>query len=822
MRKYLLLGITLLFSQQLLADGDGTLFNKLSNDQIAYFLGWTQPTSSNKGFCGGYFQEPKIVIDNPIPANISTSTTNIVVNKKVLYAMQGDTILEGEVTITQPGRQLIADKIILHRSPDTKKFVSADLYGHVQLFEFGKLVVGNKGFINFVNNVVTIDNAIYRLAIPKNTSNLANLNLWGRVGHMLRDESTMLTFLNSSYSTCQPDTEAWHISSSKLRLNKDIGIGKINDAIFYIKKIPLLYLPYFEFPIDKRRKTGFLYPILNLTNDSGIDLHFPFYLNLAPNYDAVITPRIITKRGVLFDGNFRYLTLSNNGQFDAQYIFNDQQFKKFKTSALVDYANDEALGRLEDSSANRGSFSWQNNFHINNHWTSNIDVHYTTDDYFLRDFGILPSVINKDQLLNQLMLNYANEYWQFLFRIQAFQTLHLVNQLSYDQYMRLPQLKLTGFFPNQKYGLTYGLNTEYVYFEHHKKDFYNADKRYPIGNRFNINPSIELPFNWNEIFFDPKFQIQGTFYGLNNVPATSGTIEVNDKNFTKVIPLISFDSGMTFKRNINKYIQTFEPRIFYLYVPNQDQEDIPIFDTNASVVSFDNLFRANRFNSVDRVGDANQFSLALISKILNSDTGEEKLRASVGEIVSLQKHKICLDSLGNNNCDSDPLAADILSPLFMQLKYYLYPDWSITGDVVWDTNFKQPNAINANFGYYNNNCIFNVNYSYLVNGDNYDNQIVDLNRLDISMAWPLQQHWQIMGGWNHYFGYNREQTYFYGIEYNSCCWGLRFVGSHIYKGFDVFENRFYLQFLLKGLGSVANSSPHGLLSRINGFKDNFS
>jgi LPS-assembly protein len=823
-KKIILISTIFLFSQPLLANG--ILFNKLPNEQITYFLGWQQTEASAKNFCDGYFQEPKIIISNPIASPIDKSTTNIVAKKQVLYNPEGESTLEGDVTITQPGRQLIADKIILHRDSKTNKFNSANLYGHVQLFEFGKLIVGNQGFINFDTKVITIDNAIYRLAIPKASPNAENLTLWGRVKHVLRDESKTLTLFNSSYSTCQPNTEAWHINSSKLRLNKETGVGKIGNAVFNIKSIPILYFPYFEFPIDKRRKSGFLFPVPNFTNNSGFELDLPFYLNLAPNYDATITPHLMSKRGALFDTSFRYLTLTSNGRFNAQYIFNDQEFKAFKNSALTDYSNDPALGRLENSSNNRGLFAWQNNSRLNNYWTANIDVNYSGDDYFLHDFGVLPSVINEDQLLNQAMLNYADEHWRFLVRIQAFQTLHLVNQTSYDQYMRLPQLNLTGYFPNQKYGLAYQLNTEYVYFEHHRVDFYDKNKIYPIGNRFNFIPSIELPLSLGGAFFNPKLQVQSTFYGLNNVPIALEVPTAVNQNLSRITPIVNVDSGLLFKRYLTHfkgYTQTLEPRLFYLYVPEQNQNNIPVFDTNPSVISFDNLFRTNRFSSIDRIGDANQLSLALVSRILNADTGEEKLRASIGEIIALEKHRVCLDSLGNNTCDADPLATDIFSPIFGQLKYYLHSNWSLIGDTAWDINLNQLNSANARLEYNKDKVIFNVNYSYLINGDNYNNQIIDLNRIDLSAALPLQQHWQVMGGWNHYFSCNKEQTYFYGIEYNSCCWAIRFIGSHIYKGFDQFEDRFYLQFLLKGLGSVGNASPNSLLlNSIRGFEDNFS
>lgn len=821
-KKYLLTILLMLFPQILLAEE--VLFDKLDNDELATFLGWTKSSPTAENFCGGFFQEPKIVIDYPNAPDMKESVTNVTAKKQVVYAEQGDATLEGSVVISQPGRQLIANKIVLHRDVKTNKFSSADLYGGVQLFEFGKLVVGNTGYINFTNNVVIIDNAIYRLSVPKNFS-AEQLTLWGRAKQILRDESKELTFFNSSYSTCQPDTEAWHITSSKLHLNKETGVGTANNVVLNIKDMPVLYLPYAQFPLDNRRKSGFLFPAVNYSGNSGLELDIPFYLNLAPNYDATITPEIMTKRGVLFDGLFRYLTSSSSGQLDLQYIFNDNEFKDYKKETVLAYPNDAALQDLEDSSDNRGFISWQNNSRFNSHWNSVLNVNYVSDDYFLHDFGVLPSLINEDQLFNQAMVTYSDDHWQFFGQVQAFQTLHLVNETAEDQYMRLPQLNLAGAFPGQKYGLSYQLNAEYVYFDHRSIDFYDSNKIYPIGNRFNIVPSVELPLNWGGAFLDPKVQLNATYYGLTNVPIATEVPIGTSKDITRITPIIDVDSGLLFKRNMNYfsgYTQTLEPRLFYLYVPKENQNDIPVFDTNPSAVSFDNLFRTNRFSSIDRIGDANQFSLALISRMLNAATGEEKLRASIGETIALQEHTVCLDSEGNNNCDSDPLASSLFSPIFGQLKYYPNPNWSATADASWDMSTNALNSVSATIGYSKAKRIINVNYSYLVNGDSYDDQTVNLNRLDISASWPLTQHWQVMGDWKYYASSGNAQAYIYGIEYNSCCWAIRFVGSHVYEGYDEFENRFYLQFLLKGLGSIATSDPNSILtSNITNFRDDF-
>jgi LPS-assembly protein len=799
-----------------------TNFDTLPDTDVAKFLGWTKSTEKDN-LCGGYYHEPGLIFNYPTPPDAKKAPTTITTDKKVTYKTKGDTILTGNVVISQTGRRIKADKIVIHQDPETGKHSSADLYGHVQLREYGKLIVGKHGFINFKTNVMTIDHGIYHLASADQSVPGSTLDLWGKMRYAIRDESKMLTLHNASFSTCQPVNSAWHFKSSQVKIDKKAGSGTAKNTVFYIKNIPVAYSPYLWFPTDNRRKTGFLFPTLGYSSDSGAELFLPFYLNLAPNYDATITPKIYTKRGVLAEGIFRYLTEKSQGQLQLDYIYDDRAFAKFKKDAPSEYADQpEELSRLEKKDNNRGSFSFQNQTKFNDHWSNEIDLNYVSDDYYMSDFGTLPADVNDNQLPNRFDLNFDSEYWRFLGRVQAFQTLHQFDDSAEDQYSRLPQLDLIGNYPNQKYGLNYQLNSEFIYFDN-KKFMFDSDIKNPIGSRINIQPAISLPLNWGAAYIDPKIQAQGTFYSLyNREPGDSNSI-------TRILPIFNIDSGLLFERNMhflgNNYTQTLEPRLYYLYVPYTGQNDIPMFDTNLSTFNFDNLFRTNRFSSIDRMGDANQFTLALTSRFLDGNTGEEKLRASVGEILAIQKHKVCdMDDNNNPDCSADPLTKENISPAYGELQYYLNPNWNVTGDIAWDFKEQELNSSSVTFQYKPDpDRIINLSYNYQIDGDSFDNKTVDLNRISISATWPLMHRWHVLGDWDYNFSYHNAQTYFYGLEYDSCCWALRFVGARIYKTGNKFDNQFYIQVLLKGLGSLGFNNPGGLLtSNISGYKDRFA
>jgi LPS-assembly protein len=824
MKKYLILFSFMFATNVYAAD---LLYNELPQTQVANLLGWTYTSN----LCQGYYQEPSIVVNYPKPAPIKQSKTTVVAQKSVSYSQKGDSILTGNVIITQPGREVIADKVVLHRDQTTQKIGSADLYGNVHFREYGKVLIGKYGHLDFINNTISIDNAIYHLG---NLKQQQASDVWGRVSHITRDQNQILTMNNASYTSCQPATNAWHITGKKLIVNKNTGLGTATNAILYAKDTPIFYWPYFQFPVDKRRRTGFLFPKLAYTKDGGFDVALPLYLNLAPNYDATYTPRYMSKRGLLNEALFRYLTPKSAGKIYGDFIFNDRAFKKFQKSALTDYPNDPALHSLENSSDNRGEISWQNSTQFNPNWSSNIDVNYVTDNYFLRDFGDLPNEVNQDQLLNRVNLNFENDTWHITSQVQGFQTLQKVGTEIQDQYAELPALFLAGDFPDTPGGIDYRLNASSIYFEHEFRSIYPPYDIYPIGERFNIQPGAELPLSNGTFFVTPKVQAAGTFYYLSNYanPVTPALQNPHDtsKDLNRVLPIIDIDSGMVLERDMklfgSDYNQTLEPRLFYLYVPYVKQDDIPNFDTDLSVLNFENLFRTNRFSSIDKIGDADQVTAALTSRILDSNTGAEKIRGSIGEIYAFQRHRVCLNPIivnGQEQCQGDSLEDYNLSPIYSELSYYFNRFWNVTGDLAWNVNTNNLNSTNVTFAYKDDvSRIFNIGYNYLVDGDNFNGKVVNLNRFLVSSAIPLTQHWQLFGEWNYNISYNTAQSYLGGLEYNSCCWAIRLFGSHVYKENNQFDNTVAVQFLFKGLGTVSSQDiGNQLTTNIPGYKDTF-
>jgi LPS-assembly protein len=807
-----------------------------SNASVADILGWV-PMTNLCNECGGYFSEPRFIHDTPNPPDISSAPMNITATGPSVLSESATSSLEGNVTITQPGRQVNADKISMSRDPETGEVNRIDLEGNVRVQESGKLLVGDHSQLDVTNKVVSVDNAVYHIARPATTG---PTDAWGTAKQATRNSQKMTTLRDATYTTCAPTDPSWHLQSKNIDLNQQTGRGTAKNTWIYAGKVPVFYLPYFNFPIDKSRYSGFLYPGFGYSSSSGSLLTIPYYFNLAPNYDDTLTLSGMSKRGVLFNNLFRYLTPANQGTLELSFLPNDNAFSDFKNTAAAQYpansTNTPYLNELNNDSSNRAFIAFKDNTRFNPHWSSSLDLNYVTDDYYFQDISTGAQAIGTDQLLNQGDVNYQSEHWQFLARVQAYQTLHRINQ-SYvmDQYQRLPQLDLSANYPEQAHGLDYTFNSELVNFQH-ANDFVTS-QAYPTGTRFHLNPQVSQPHVTDQGFFTPSLAFDITQYNVNNNGTVNSSVSPavitpnSDPTLSlmRALPIFNIDSGLYFERQLqlgHGYTQTLEPRLFYLFVPQNNQNNIPVFDTTLPPFDVNQLFRTNRFIGYDRVGDANQLSMGLTSRMLDGFTGEDKLDASIGGIYYFHRRTVCL----NADCSDDPNVNYHTSPIATQLFYHLNSKVGVIGNAAWNPNTSQMDNDSVGIQYSPDvRRTLNLSYGYVRNGDPLTTDPTDtsnsLHRVGVGASWPLTMHWSALANWNYNISHNHPQMYLYGLEYDACCWAVRLVASNTLQSEDssgntTFNKAYYVQFLLKGLGVVGNSDASDLLkTAIPGYYD---
>lgn len=814
----------------------------VQNKNMSDLLGWVNDPNNNN-LCHGYYRANKV----EFPSAVSQKDT-VIQSTRATYYSDKPSILYN-VHVLQPGREMTADQAYSVINANDFHSNQVNLLGNIHMNETGMLVIADAGQVNLKNNTSELNTVIYRfsrnyfpnsrLAItPRNiaeskdaTYKVEDLTARGTASRVNQAEPNVVDLYDATYSTCPPDTHTWHVKASHINLDRNSGIGTAINMRLYVHDVPVFYFPYFNFPIDLKRKSGFLYPAFSTTSAGGAEFTIPYYWNIAPNYDATLTSNIYTERGVQLNSLFRYLTWDNLGTVYFSFLPEDREFKRFKSSAAdsPQYTSQPGYQRLKNSSTDRTFISWQDQNIIDPNWTSLLYVNYASDDYYFQDFSKTPDTIYQNQLLQMANLNYDSLNWHVSGLVQNYETLHPVNNTTIipDQYAHYPQIDFSNDYPVGDH-FDYQTQGEFVNFSFPlMTNRYQANLPLVIGQRYDLRPAVSLPTYTSSFHFVPKVAFDATAYNLaNQVPGEPAGIN-------RGIPIFDIDTGLYYQRSTSlfdrQYNQTFEPRLFYLYVPDQNQDNLPLFDTSTQTFTYDSLFETNRFTGIDRIGDADQLGYGLTSRLINSQTGLDRLDASIGQIAYFEDRHV---NINDSNDNLNP--TNKLSPLVGQLRFQFLEHWYATANAAYQNSGNYFTSSSAGIQYaQDNQHVVSVSYNFLKNGDplpnNYDptSSRNNLNQVQVSEAWELTQRWGLYSSINYNISHRYAQNYLYGLSYSSCCWAVRFVAIRNFLGVDTnnrpsYDSGFAIQFALKGLSNVGNSSPNGVLEGgIPGYSDDF-
>jgi LPS-assembly protein len=634
-------------------------------------------------------------------------------------------------------------------------------------------------------------------------------------------------------------------------LDREEGFGTAYNMMLKFYNFPVLYAPMYTFPIDNRRKTGFLTPVPSYEQDNGFQLALPYYWNLAPNYDLTTTPKYIEARGFQLNALFRYLvTPTSHGQVYISMVPNDRAFAEFREDTLenpgtpprgVSFA--PYLDELSGATDYRGFLRVDESARFNPNWSGHIHLNYVTDDYYFEDFGTAYSDVVANQLLNQADVEYQTQHWNFTGLLQGYQTLHLIGQAATpakDQYSRLPELDFNSDFADLYAGADFSLGAQSVNFTYDSAFKPTTDQK-AVGERLHARPALTRPFNGPSWYFNPQIALDSTVYAAQ-LPLQSGEDTREPFNSTRNLPIADVDSGLYLEHSFHwaenhNYLSTLEPRVFYLYVPYLNQDRYPNFDSAILPFTFPQLFDVNRFTSYDRLQNANQFSFGLTSRVINSNTLLQPFKLDFGFGYYLQSPQVCLDP---NNCSASTFQYispnSQLTPLVGQVTYSPWVDWSATASYAYDSSIGATNNAQIGINYNNRGIyIYSVKYIYVrdQNGVNTDPYGFSNSTSLISsgFAVPLSQHWSTLAYGQYNLSKERPDSFYGGLQYDTCCWTLRAIASRSFDKLDttdpdnpvnVFKNAYYVQLQLKSLGSIGSSSPSNLLSStLGGFDDTF-
>lgn len=774
-------------------------------------LRWQQ---SDTALCGGVYKKTAISYVNGFQLTADDLS----------LSLSGRSTVKGNILVKHEDKMLSADLAHIYRYGEKVKKI--ELINNVVFVEPQRRLIAKKADFEVEHYAGTLEEVLYRIFLIHDPSSKqsAELTAWGQSCSVERDNKGNLMLHQVTYSTCPLGSTLWYLKAREISLLEQESKGVARDTKLYFKNIPILYWPYLSFPLDSKRKSGFLGSQLAINSQNGLDYLLPYYLNLAPNMDATIFTNFLTQRGLLMGGEFRYLFKKSFGSAEIHVIPSDRDFKNFKQSNL--YLAPE-LANLSDF---RYSIKWLHNSELADGLNLHVNLEAVSDDYYLQDFNHNLSMANFNQLLRQATLSYHTTHWQYHLLVQDYQTLHPFNQsVVQGVYALVPSFKAVGNYDFLPLGLTLQLQSQ---LDHYIWNGDNVSNK-PEGTRYFAAPTLSWYKAFRGGYINPKVTINGRYYDLSQYNGAH-------KIFSQVLPISSFDVGAWFDKSLeNGWQQTLEPRLFYLYVPYSSQYQIPIFDSGNMFPSYEQLFRTNRFAGFDRVGDANHLSFGVKSRFLDG-AGIEQLTLSAGSLYKFQQEKVfACQNVQDVSCTDPVDRVGYASPnkgwgpVQFQLEANISDSLSVFGNAAIDARAKKMNNAMVNFHYEpKSNHIINAGYGFVLNGDptrlaNVSDPDINLHQIRLSYAWPFNAHWRSVGAWSYNLSHAFSAAYFAGLQYDNCCMAVRFLAGRTYRFLDgngnpVFGNNVYLQLLLKGLGSAANSDPSGLIQTfLPTFRDQF-
>ena len=585
-----------------------------------------------------------------------------------------------------------------------------------------------------------------------------------------------LSLVDSTFTTCLQEVPDWQIKASEINLSASGDFGEAYHAQFRVLDVPIFYIPYFSFPISKQRLSGFLYPTIKETTNTGLEVSAPFYWNIAENYDATITPRYMSKRGLQIQTEFRYLMDEQAGKIDFEYLDNDKKIQ----------SNDDSryLLRLQHI----GTFSED--------FRAYIDYTTISDDNYLVDIGSKQYNSNDAYLYQTGELAYFGEQWQATVQLQDFEVLG-DHQPSYKT---LPHIELSAqqplnFMPGQ-----FELYSEITNFQASEKDQVEA-------NRYHVEAGFIFPITRPAWFLNSEVKIMHTYYQQDNISQGSAYEETVERT----LPKVRIHGGINFDRELiafgDTYRHTLEPQLQYLYVPEKDQSNIGLYDTTVLQDDFHGIFRDTSYSGLDRIAGANQYTWGITSRLLDKEN-LEIIRVSLGRIQYLgnDNSDLANDALLLDNSDNSDGSNNKQSSVAADLFYRVNHQWQVSGDIQYNTleDFTNKGQINIDYQISKYNLVqLNHRYTRSVSGDS-------LEQVSLLTSFAINKNWAFVGRLTQDLQQDRSLETYAGFQYESCCWAIRIAyHRHINSNLDPvsfadegreeFDTGIRFDFIIKGL-----------------------
>ena len=749
----------------------------------------------------------------------ATNLNNLANNQAALFAESDygyyDNVdyaeLSGNVIIDQGSQHIEADKVLLNLTSGVaaaqgKVMFTDQATGTSNNQNSDKVTIANKASQGGLIGVA--DSLAYNTETGQSTADevafaSVGLQAHGYAKRLNRPNETQYELDEVMFSTCPPTNRKWQFDAKSIDLDTDTGRGEAYNTTFRIADVPVFYLPYFNFPIDSRRSTGFLLPSASVGSKSGLEVDIPYYFNLAPNYDATLNTHIYTNRNPMLSGEFRYLTEQyGEGIFNGSYLPNDKEYDG------------------EDRSS----------FFYDHYWSSNsiprlsgdAKYSYVSDEDYLNDFDTLGLSDNTLNLPRRARLNYYNDYVDGELKVETFQTLNAFTNAGDaledkdKPYSRLPQLSLNYRLPwSNAFDIT-GVHDS-AYF---KKSIDDGSEDEKSGIRVYNKLSAAYPIESAWGYIKPKLSLQHLYTSYDEDSLEDNELSKEDGSQSVFVPQASIDAGLHFYRAGSPFgafddtmggYQLLSPRLKYTYSPFEDQNDIPNFNTRIASINYEQLFSDSWFLGHDRLQDLHAITPGINYRYIDA-TGVTRFDGSIAEQFYYGDGRVTLE-------DRTPVFNTSSSGMVWDTSVQPYNNVWVDVSGALNTSY-DINYVTTELRYQpSDNSLFNVGFVKRQRDDN-TNQL-PLSAFTASAIFPVNNNWRVLAQGQYDYRSEKMLDALVGVDYEDCCFGFAVYGRRYYNDLNLKDKptqAIMAEVRLNGLGSGSSRLTRLLADKVLGFE----
>ena len=761
-------------------------------DLAVSLLAQAPEQASAGGTCRNVYATPALIY----PADADDTQYPIIAEADRLTGfVSSEAELSGNVSVEQGNRVVRGQRVLIDQETRIARFPEG-----VRMTDATTAMQGAQATVNLNSREASISQAQFVLREAR---------LRGAADTLQQSPAGDLTLTDTSFTHCEPGNNGWRLDTSSLEIEQDEVFGTARNAVLRMKNVPVFYTPYLKFPVSGERVSGFLFPNLSYSDEDGIDVSLPYYLNLAPNYDATVIPRFIGERGVGAEVELRHMSSWQQTTLSGAFLPEDDLYNGvLDRDDFRDLGGAAVLGEFEPADRWLGGIKHAGQFGA---FRTSVDFTSVSDRDYFRDLGSDLAVSSRIELARTAEIQYSRGGLIMRAWAQRFQRL---DEITRPDYERLPELEMVY---RTNFGLMeLSLGSSWSQFD---RDTDGLDGLLAVtGERFHVEPRVDLPFSWPFGFLNFGAGYRYSAYSLEQDP-NAGGFQLTDDEPDRSIGTASIDGGLFFERDISLFnsamIQTLEPRVQYLWQEFEDQSALPNFDSTPLTFGYSQLFRTDRFSGLDRLSDSDRASVGVTTRFLSAATGQEYFSASIGQTFYFKDRRVGT-FLGEDRFDSS-------SSIVSDVRARIANRWSVRGTLVWNPHDNRVNEGGAYVRYRRDNRhLFNVGFRNR-RTDFFDDRFIEQS--DVSVYWPIGQRMAVIGRWNFDLRNKRTIEGFGGLEYSDCCLQVRLIARRFLDAPTVeqlatieADEGIFLQIVFKGLAGFGTKVESVLERGIHGYR----